>query len=70
MIASPSIPGLDDARKLAQLGARLADHGHPDGAAIRRQALQSIRCKRRAHWRALVAERIELGTLDLGEAGA
>lgn len=62
-------PNIDHERALARYGGWIAARGWPHGSEIRRQMLQEIRRKRRAYWRALVAERIELGYRDLGGEG-
>lgn len=62
-------PDLTLERACARLGADLARDGHPDGRRLRQLALRSIHRQRRAYWRALVAERMELGYRDLGGEG-
>lgn len=56
-------------RAQARLGAELARRGDESGHGLRRRALRAIRRRRRAQWRAIVAERIALGYRDLGGEG-
>lgn len=53
-------------RAQAQLGAELVRRGDASGRGLRWRALAAIRRWRRARWRAVVAERMELGYRDLG----
>lgn len=62
-------PDIERERFLARFAAELIAHGYPDGLLLRRIALRWIRRKRRAYWRALVAELDALGYRDLGGEG-